>query len=276
MTGTGGETGRQDQRGAPLGVGMLVVSIVFLIVTLCVVAAGPAGYRLGTLELETATLGVARSALIAAAGTAVAALVGIICCLLARKPRGVIVGLLALTAAAMIGFRAYSYQIDRENLPPINDAQTDWDRPVAFSEATLRAREQLEAAPIRDDGAVPDGYGRWSGMGFAAAQAVVYDDIGPLQVNLPPAETTVVAANAAKRLGWSVMLTDPPNGQVEATTYSRWYGLGADIAVRVTASEGGARVDARSASRETGPDMGANAGHIRALLNEIAFLARGS
>jgi uncharacterized protein (DUF1499 family) len=113
-------------------------------------------------------------------------------------------------------------------------------------------------------------------MGFAAAQAVVYDDLVPLEVNVEPAEATVAVANAAKRLGWSVMLSDPPNGQVEATTYSRWYGLGTDIAVRVTATEGGSRIDVRSTSREAGPDMGANARYIRALLNEAAFLLRGS
>jgi fatty-acyl-CoA synthase len=84
----------------------------------------------------------------------------------------------------------------------------------------------------------------------------------------------VVVAEEAKRLNWNVLRSDPPSGEVDATTYSTWYGLGADIAVRVTPQGNGSRVDVRSTSRTAGPDMGANATRISTLLEDVRFALR--
>jgi fatty-acyl-CoA synthase len=151
--------------------------------------------------------------------------------------------------------------------------QTDWSQPVAFSESTLRAREAAGAARIRDDAVVPEGEGKWSGRTFAEAQSVVYE-LKPLEVTAPPPEATVAAEKVAKQLGWSVMLSDPPNGQLEAVNYSFWYGLASDIAVRIQPAGQGSRIDVRSTSRVADGDGGANAGRIQEFLNELAFALR--
>jgi fatty-acyl-CoA synthase len=175
----------------------------------------------------------------------------------------------------MLGFRLWAYQEQHASLPPIYDVQTDWSRPVAFGETTLRSREDAGAAPVRDDIAVPEGAGRWSGKSFAAVQSEFYDVKPLLLPGVKPADATVVVAEEAKRLEWNVLRSDPPAGEVEATTYSRWYGLAADIAVRVTPQGDGARVDVRSTSRTPGPDMGANATRISTLLEDVRFALRG-
>jgi hypothetical protein len=128
---------------------------------------------------------------------------------------------------------------------------------------------------IRDDAIIPEGRGKWSGKSFAAAQKEFYADLKPLMVKASPADATVAAANAAERLGWDVMLSDPPGGVVEAVHHTRWYGLAADISVRVATEGEGSRIDVRSTSRNAGPDMGANASRVQQLLDEIAFALRG-
>ena len=55
----------------------------------------------------------------------------------------------------------------RRDLPPINDVQTDWTLPVAFTEAALKEREKAGAVRVRDDAVMPEGNGQWTGMPFA-------------------------------------------------------------------------------------------------------------
>ena len=84
----------------------------------------------------------------------------------------------------------------------------------------------------------------------------------------------MAAANAAKRLGWDVMRSDPPGGQMEAINHSFWYGLTSDIAVRVLPEGAGSRIDVRSTSRLPNADLGSNAGQVKELLDEIALELR--
>ena len=244
------------------------------VLALIVLGAGPALFRAGVLSIEPATTGVSRIALAVSLAAACLLAVGLILAGVGRKSRSVIIGIVGLTAMGMLGFRLYAYDEQHASLPPIHDVQTDWSRPVAFSESTLRSREEVHAAPVRDDIRVPEGAGRWAGMSFAAVQAEFYEVKPLLLPGVKPADATVAVAEAAKRLHWNIMRSDPPGGEVEATTYSTWYGLGADIAVRVTAQGAGARIDVRSTSRTPGPDMGANATRISTLLEDVRFALR--
>jgi fatty-acyl-CoA synthase len=202
--------------------------------------------------------------------------VGFFLSIAGKRQRGAIVGLLVLVAAGIGGGALFGQNVMRGEFPPIHDVQTDWSMPVAFTEATLSARRAENAVQIRDDAVIPENRGRWSGKTVAAAQAEFYRDLKPLVVKAPPADATVAAANAAKRLGWDVMLSEPSAGIVEAVHHSRWYGLAADISVRVVQEGQGSRIDVRSTSRQPGPDMGANASRVQQLLDEIAFALRGS
>jgi uncharacterized protein (DUF1499 family) len=257
----------------PLRTAMLAGALALEIGGSAILGAGPLFYRMGMLDLSTATSGVESWAMIAFAGAGVLALVVLVLSIIDKKHRSAILAVLLLIAAGTGAGTLYGQSVLRAALPPLFDVQTDWSQPVAFSESTLRAREAEGAARIRDDAIVPEGEGKWSGKSFAEAQKEVYE-LKPLEVKAAPADATVAAEKIAKQLGWSVMLSDPPNGQLEAVNYSFWYGLASDVAVRIQPTGQGSRIDVRSASRVPGADGGANAGRIKEFLNELAFALR--
>ncbi len=51
----------------------------------------------------------------------------------------------------------YAENVIKHDMPPINDVQTDWGHPLAFTDP-LKARE--EAGSMRDDAVIPDGEAR--------------------------------------------------------------------------------------------------------------------
>ncbi len=272
-TGASAETAAAPPRGR-VRLLLLVVGVALTLASVLVLLAGPALYRVRVLALPAATAGIERVALYVAIAGGVIVAAGLLASVLARSSRGVITGIVGVTAALFIGFNIYAVESLRASLPPIHDVQTDWSRPVAFSVVTLQSRGDSGAAPIRDDGLLPPDTGRWAGKTFAEAQAGAYE-LKPLLVGVPPPEATVAVEEAAKRMGWDVMRCSPPDGELEAINYSRWYGLAADIAVRVTAQGEGSRIDVRSTSRSPGPDMGANAQRVTTLLNDVAQSLRG-
>ncbi|MEZ5938282.1 MAG: DUF1499 domain-containing protein [Hyphomonadaceae bacterium] len=252
----------------------LLGGALLLVAALLILVSGPALYRAGMLDLESATAGVARTALFVVLPAALVGLVTLVASFIGKSTRGAIVGVLVLLAASLMGFRIYGYFVQRDGMPPVWDAQSDWAEPVAFSVRALEVRDAEGAAPVRDNAMIPPTAGKWGGKTVAQAQAEFFDDIGPLHVNAPPAEATVAAAHAAKTLGWHVMLSDPPNGQLEAVSRSTWYGLPADIAVRIRPDGSGSRVDVRSTGRIPAPDLGSNASRVKQMLDAIAFEMR--
>jgi hypothetical protein len=168
----------------------------------------------------------------------------------------------------------YAESVIKHDMPPINDVQTDWGHPLAFTEKTLKAREEAGAVRVRDDALIPDGEGRWSGMTYAAAQARVYDDLEPLIVKQGVGEATQAAARAATRLGWDVVTESPAEGVMEAVYHEAWYGLVYDVAVRVAPNGPGSKIDLRATSRTADRDMGESASQLRQLRNEISLELR--
>lgn len=252
---------------------ILAFAIAMMVVSLAVLAAGPVLYRMGVLDLQAARAGMLNWVGVFAGVAGAAAVAGIVMSLMGKSSKGAIVGVLVILAALLVGFRVIGAAVQREGLPPIHDAQTDWDRPVAFTGPALAAREAAGAADIRDDARITgDPDSEWNGMTFAEAQAQFWE-LAPLHIDMDPAEATVLAEQVARNQGWTVMLSDPPGGQIEAIQRSFWYGLPADIAVRVVEDEGGARIDVRSASRNGGADMGANAQRIKVYLDDLAQAA---
>jgi uncharacterized protein (DUF1499 family) len=263
-------------KGGALRRAILGLGVILLVAGVALVAAGPFLFRAGIADLKTAMAGMGQAALGSFVAAGLAGVIGLFLSVAGKRQRGAIVGLLVLVAAGIGGGALFGQNVMRGEFPPIYDVQTDWGLPVAFTETTLQVRRAESAVQIRDDAIIPEGNGRWSGKTFAAAQTEFYRDLKPLVVNVQPADATVAAANAAKRLGWDVMLSEPPAGLVEAVHHSRWYGLAADISVRVVQDGQGSRIDVRSTSRQPGPDMGANASRVQQLLDEIAFALRGS
>lgn len=266
MTDTGGAQARQGGKGRVL---VLALAVLLAGVGGVLLAAGPALFRMGVISRDFARFDLPDVAMYVMFAAIAVALVGLVWAVLGRKHRAAIVAILVTVAAGIAGGNIYANATMRHDLPPINDIQTDWTRPVAFTEKALKEREQAGAIRVRDDAVVPAGNGKWSGLSYAQAQQDFYKDLEPLLVKQGAAETTVAAAQAARRLGWDVLMESPPDGMVEAVFHEGWYGLVYDIAVRVTPNGKGARIDVRSTSRTPDRDMGESASQVKQLLYEI-------
>lgn len=269
------EAGEKSGLAGVAGRAALWAGAAFAVCGALLTAAGPLLYRGGMLPLAEAREGLQHWAFILLGAGVALALLGVVLGFIARDKKIVIPALALLIIGGMSAGKLFGERVIRDELPPIHDVQTDWSRPVAYSLSTLREREARGAAPVRDDARIEAANARWAGRTFGEAQAEAYD-LQPITVPVTPAQAIVAAEQAAKNLGWLVVYSDPQNGQLEAAQYSFWYGLGADIAVRAVAEgEGGARIDVRSTSRDAGPDMGANANRVKAMINEVAFALRG-
>lgn len=143
------------------------------------------------------------------------------------------------------------------SVPPIHDITTDTADPPAFV-GLLEERRKA-----------PNGFA-YGGEAVAAQQRRAYADIKPVVVKSAPRETTQRAIDAARSMGWEVVIADAATGRVEAIDTSTWFGFKDDIVIRVRAEGEGSRVDVRSVSRVGVSDLGANAKRIRGFLAKLA------
>lgn len=188
----------------------------------------PAALLLGVIAVLLSVIGLVRSG---SKGMAVA---------------GLVLGLIAAAMPVM--------SINTARHSPIHDVSTDRDNPPQFV-AVLPLRAAAKAANSTDYDAKT-----------AELQKETYPDIGPLHLDVLPAQAFDRAAAAAKEMKWDVIITDPSQGRIEATATTFWFGFKDDIVVRVTADGSGSRVDVRSLSRIGNSDVGANAKRVREYL----------
>jgi len=140
---------------------------------------------------------------------------------------------------------------------PIHDVSTDRENPPQFV-AVLPLRTAAKAANSTDYDAKT-----------AELQKETYPDIGPLHLDVPPAQAFDRAQNAAREMKWDIVATDPAQGRIEATATTFWFGFKDDIVVRIAADGTGSRVDVRSLSRIGKSDVGANAKRVREYLGKV-------
>ena len=165
---------------------------------------------------------------------------------------GLFLGLLLLAYPAYLGYRA-------TKLPPISDITTDPGNPPRF-DFLARVR--------------PAGRIAYPGVATAQKQAAAYPDIVPLQVSVPVRVAYDVTLALVAKRKWPVAEARPPvasrrDAVIEATARTPIMGFRDDIAIRISPTAEGARVDVRSASRVGLYDFGANAARIRSLLEDI-------
>lgn len=107
-----------------------------------------------------------------------------------------------------------------------------------------------------------------------ATHREAYGDLTPLVTSLPPRRVLASAASVVRqgeKEGLALVAVDEARGEVRATATSGVFAFIDDVTIRVRPeSDGGARVDVRSRSREGRGDLGVNAGRIRRILRELA------
>jgi uncharacterized protein (DUF1499 family) len=152
--------------------------------------------------------------------------------------------LLSLPVLCMAG----AFEYAALTTPPINDVATDPDDPPLF----WATETPTEYPPAN-----------------AGPQRAAYPDVAPLDLALPPDRALALALALVEARGWEVLAADPEEGQIEAIARTRLYGFADEVAIRLTETEAGTRVDMRSRSRLGRIDRGANAARIAAFLADL-------
>jgi uncharacterized protein (DUF1499 family) len=116
-------------------------------------------------------------------------------------------------------------------------------------------------------------------LAAAEEREKAYPDLRAMELERSVTETFDIVHEAVKRLGWTIVLSEPPAeepGRIEATDRTLIMGYTDDALIRVTGDDTHAFIDVRSASRYGRHDLGANAEHIRELFAEVkAALEKG-
>ncbi|HHH39110.1 MAG TPA: DUF1499 domain-containing protein [Sedimenticola sp.] len=179
------------------------------------------------------------------------AVVGLIQAWPGRGRRGFIHSLAALLIVLPALLVPLYWYHSKSILPPIQDITTDTVNPPEFWDApTSRV---------------------YPGGQVAAQQRAAFPDIVPLLLPVPEKRVFERALALVKARGWKLVAADPEEGRIEATVTTFWFGFKDDVAIRLTVTDNGTRVDMRSTSRYGGGgDGGANANRIRAFLADLA------
>ena len=145
------------------------------------------------------------------------------------------------------------------HLPRLYEVTTDPANPPAFD----------RIAKIRQGQANPVHYEQ----SFGPLQIAAYPDIKPLQVSRPLADVYSAVRETVKALNWKVIDEQSPQvaktGYIEAVDRTWIFGFTDDVAIRITGSAKGARIDIRSSSRFGQHDLGRNAQRIRRFISEV-------
>jgi uncharacterized protein (DUF1499 family) len=230
------------------------IALAAAVAALILLAIGPIGWRIGWWDYGFAFTRLMPAAFDCGIGAAALSLIALAFGRIQFGRRHFAIGLAALVIGAATAAVPWHYSQMRGKYPPIDDITTDMQNPPQFVAAVaLRAAERGNSPA-------------YGGAAIAAQQQKAYPDILPLTLALDPVQVFGRALKTAIGMGWTITGNDPASGRIEAYDRSRWFGFTDDIAIRVTPSDGGSRVDIRSASRHGRGDFGVNAERIRAYL----------
>ncbi|TDK52984.1 DUF1499 domain-containing protein [Antarcticimicrobium luteum] len=174
---------------------------------------------------------------------------------LRRRQRGGMIVVLGLLLSLPVASLGLAFEIASRTTPSINDISTDTEDPPVFWFT-----------------ATPSDYPRAN----AEPQRVAYPDVRLLDLDLSFDDAFGLALTLVEDRGWEVLSADPAEAQIEAIATSRLYGFEDEVAIRVTETDSGARIDMRSRSRIGQIDRGANARRIRAFLSDLNALVESA
>jgi len=107
------------------------------------------------------------------------------------------------------------------------------------------------------------------GADAARQQRTAYPDLLPVLMPLLPAAAFKKALAAAESMGWEVVGVDAAAGTIEAVDTTKFFGFKDDVAIRVSATADGSKIDIRSKSRVGRGDVDTNARRIRAYTERL-------
>lgn len=241
----------------PIALGIRVGTVLALAGAIVLFAA-PVGYRLGLFALPLAADRVFVWGANLAGAAAIVSLLGLLITFTRRREarRGVGRALIAIAVGAL-AFRAGGrLPIGTPSLL-LHDVTTDTQHPPEYvTVATLRSSDPAAAVDLV-----------YPGEQLASQQRTAYPDIQPLVLPVSRDEAFSRALTAVRGLGWTLVAADGSAGRIEASVATRLFGTVDDVVVRVSAADGGSRVDVRSTARERGGST--NATRVRAVLGAL-------
>lgn len=247
-------------KGSGLTRAAVILGLALGVVAILLLAAGPLGWRAGWWSFRLAFTTLMPYAFYCGCAGVVVSLVAIIGPL-GRGARGSILGAaLGLVLGGIAAYFPWHASEMRGVYPPMHDITTDFADPPSFDFAASM-REAEHGAGI----AYP--------AEATAMQQKDYPGIEPALLDVPPAQGFDRALAVVKARGWTIVKSDPAAGIIDAYDKSFWFGFADDVAIRVTATDKGSRVDIRSGSRQGRGDFGVNAARVRGFL---AALNQGS
>ena len=219
-----------------------------------------ASFRLDLMSFKVPLLAVALGVLLAAIGI-VLLILGLL--LGAFKGQATLssgVAVIYFIAAFIIVAPAIQTIMVGASVPPIHDITTDPDDPPIFAHVPS-IRKASDNSLELDAGVIDQ-------------QRKAYPDLAALILSQSKAEAMILVADTATAMGWEIVRRDEEQGQLEAVAQTMIFGFKDDIIVRIRETDGGTRVDVRSASRVGVSDLGANAARIKAYLAALQEAAK--
>lgn len=171
-----------------------------------------------------------------------------------------------LVALAYVGWVG-TFLFSALSVPAIHDVSTDLADPPAFRTLQIRA-DNLDNIPGADDAQMK---GLTPQQRWVMVHQRDYGDIRSVRINEPVPIVVAKAERLAKARGWTVAISLPEEGRMEATETSAFFKFKDDVVIRVrpTASGEGSVVDMRSVSRVGVSDLGMNAKRVRSFLADL-------
>ena len=229
--------------------------VLALVAGLTLLLAG-GGYRLGWWDFRPG-LTIFRWAAYGGLAATLLSLVGLFLTRSGRARRGFSLAVIGLIVGLVVTWIPWQWWQVVQRVPMIHDITTDTETPPAF----------VAILPLRAGAPNSADYG---GPEIAAQQRTGYPDLGPLTLQVPPAQAFTHALAVAREMGWEIAANEPAEGRIEATDTTFWFGFKDDVVVRITPDGGGSRIDVRSVSRVGRSDVGTNATRITAYLERVA------
>ncbi len=208
-------------------------------------------FRFGVMDVRLSLLGVAAATFLAA----IAALLSVLALIggfWSETPQAS-KALIALVLAVAVLYVPLNTLRIGGSVPPIHDITTDLDNPPVF--AAIPAMRTASDNSLALDADV------------MAQQRTFYTDIAPLMLDGGLNDNVAKARLAAEAMGWEIVQTTSTT--IEATATTALFGFKDDVVIRLSAVDGGTKVDMRSVSRIGQSDLGANAARITAYFESL-------
>jgi uncharacterized protein (DUF1499 family) len=229
------------------------LGLLLAVAALLLLAAGPVGWRVGWWSFRLAFTTLMPYAFYCGVAAVVVSVLALVVALGGVRRRGVVLAAFGLVIGGVAAYFPWHASEMRGVYPPMHDITTDAANPPSFEfVGAMRAAEQGAGVAYPADA--------------SAMQQKYYAGIEPAMLATPPAQAFDRALAVVKAKGWTIVKTDPQAGIIEAYDKSFWFGFTDDVAIRVTATDNGSRVDIRSGSRQGRGDFGVNAARVRGFL----------